>query len=379
VLVCDGLEEDVDVVVQGSRWLDAEESQRVTAVLPTVLPLRVRANPAVPIAPVEAVLDPAAATLVWVGDNTTPSQLSVSYKAWTHPIRAEDWQWQGSEPAGTPRPVERPSVETLEAEGWSGRGQPKKGTGGLANRGVEGRLQLSLGQAGADAVVAVVASKQHSAFPMDEPETDSASSQVLLQGLATQLTRPDPEQRLALVAEPWGWRLVGGEAGCFVSFLDPSSQERLARPVYVHQRTSEASPSDWGLERLRVRVDLAVAGDGSPGLAEDPGIDALRQALVETRRAFSGTHTTLRRGVLLVTQEPPPPNSDDTSTLVIWGLQEGEGASLGQDATATGDPARLGSGAVAEGTELVLLIRSEAAGSLWRLPVRVMAVPPPDR
>ena len=60
----------------------------------------------------------------------------------------EDWQWQ--EPAtaaGTPRlPAPPPAAAPAEA-GWSGRGQPKQGTADDNARGVEGRLQLSLGQA----------------------------------------------------------------------------------------------------------------------------------------------------------------------------------------------------------------------------------------
>jgi hypothetical protein len=391
-LVCARVEDDVDLLVRGTRSLDSAGMQRVTGLLSSVVPLRVRANPAVPIAPVEPIVEPAASSLVWVGDDAVPSQPSVTYKAWTRPIGPEDWQWQEpagatgsprlSSPAaassGTPRPVASPSIETLEAEGWSGRGQPKKGTGGAAKRGLEGRLQLSLGQAGSDAVVAVVASKQHNPFPLGSQQGDSVSSQVALLSLANQLTTPDPETRLALVAEPWGWRLVGGEPGCYYSFQGRADNQLLAPPVYVHQRTSEDPPSDWGLERLRISVDLAVTGGADPGLAPGPASEALGTAVVEARRAFSDSRCTLRWGPLLVTQEPPPPNSEDTCTLVIWGLKKGERAALaGQENATSGEPARLASGAVAEGTELILLIGREGEKSPWRLPVRVLAAAPP--
>ncbi|MFN9694154.1 MAG: hypothetical protein ACK550_10255, partial [Synechococcaceae cyanobacterium] len=373
-LVCKGLQEDVDVLVQGHCWLDAEGLQQVTAVLDTVVPLRVRANPAVPIALPEPVVDPAAASLVWVGDDAVASQLSATYKAWTWPIGPEDWQWQEpASTAATPRVPGLPPAAGPAEAGWSGRGQPKKGTGGDAKRAVEGRLQLSLGQAGSDAVVAVVASKQHSPFPLDGPEMDRVDSQVLLTGLLNQLTRPNPEVRLALLAEPWGWRLVGGEAGCYYSLLDPATEEVLGRPVYVHQRTAEDPPSDWGLERLRVSVDLALAGDGGSGLAAGPEIEALRLAVVEARRAFSGTSSRLRRGPVLVTQIPPPPDSDDTATLVVWGLAEGERVSLGQGEGALRETARLGTGPVPVGTELTQQVTPEGAANAWRVPVRVMA------
>ena len=76
-----------------------------------------------------------------------------------------------------------PAAGPAEA-GWSGRGQPKKGTGGDSARGVEGRLQLSLGQAGLDAVVAVVATKQHSPFPLGSQDAASVSSQAVLNAMA---------------------------------------------------------------------------------------------------------------------------------------------------------------------------------------------------
>jgi hypothetical protein len=94
---------------------------------------------------------------------------------------------------------------------------------------------------------------------------------------------------------------------------------------------------------------------------------------VEVRRAFSGTSSRLQRGPLLVTQEPSPPESDDTATLVVWGLVEGERASLRQGGAAVGEPARLGTGPVAVGTELTLAIGPEGAANPWRVPVRVLA------
>lgn len=373
-LICARLEEDIDLLVRGTRLLDRAGLQQVTGILNTVVPLRVRANPALPIALVEPVLDPAATSLVWVGDDAVPSQFSATYKAWTRPIGPEDWQWQEpASDAGSPRlPALPPGAGPAEA-GWSGRGQPKKGTGGDGKRGVEGRLQLSLGQAGSDAVVAVVASKQHSPFPLGSQDATSVSSQAVLNALGVQLTRPDPEQRLALVADTGGWRLVGGEAGCFHAFLRQRDRAPLVPAVYLHQRTREDPPSDWGLERLRVSLDLAVAGDGGPGLAPGPTVPQLREAMVEVRRAFSGTTSRLRRGPLLVTQEPPPPGSDDTATLVVWGLAEGERVCLGQGEGAVGEPARLGTGPVAVGTELTLAIAPEGAANPWRVPVRVLA------
>ena len=123
----------------------------------------------------------------------------------------EDWQWQ--EPAtaaGTPRlPAPPPAAAPAEA-GWSGRGQPKQGTPLTTTHGAS-RAGCSSHSArpGADGMEVVVATKQHSPFPLGSQVAASVSSQAVLNAMALQLTRPDPEQRLALVADPVGWRLVG--------------------------------------------------------------------------------------------------------------------------------------------------------------------------
>jgi hypothetical protein len=149
--------------------------------------------------------------------------------------------------------------------------------------------------------------------------------------------------------------------------------------VYVHQRTTETPPNDWGIGRLRIGSDLAVASAFGPAL--DPGLtlpDAGAMVVV-ARRVFSGTTTRLRQAPLQVTQEPPQAGTKDTATLVVKGLTQGERVRLRTPAgqppavAVAGDPARIGSGALSEHTELTLEICHQNGTPLWSFPVKLLA------
>jgi hypothetical protein len=370
------LQEDVDLLVVGTRRIDARGDWPVHGVLQMVVPVRVRANPAVPLAVVEPVLEPASPCQLWVGDGTLPSQSSVSYKAWAKPLLSDHWQWPGGQDGAAKPLLPTPPEAAAPEANWTGRGQPKKGTDGVETRGQAGRLQLTLGQAGRDACLAVIASKQHNPHPLDTPQPGSnATSQVVLDSLLVQLTTPNPDQRLALVGLAEEWRLVGGEPGCFYRFAAPGTGQPLAEAVYVHQRTADDPAGDWGIDRLRLGVDLVVAGGEGAGLDYGPDAEALLAAGVEARRAFSGTTTPLRLGPLVVTLEPPAEASGDTATVVVRGLAPGERVRLRQserepqEATGAMAAVRLGTGAVPLGSELSLEVSREGAAIVLTIPV----------
>lgn len=381
------LQDDTDVLVRGTRLLDALGLQQTTGYLAQVIPLRVRANPAVSVSLAEPVVDPASASLLWVGDGAVPSQGNVTYGAWSLPLRPEDWDWEvGAATGGKPRLPSPPPADAPRAAGWSEKGQPQPGTDGVTSRGEGGRLRISLGPAGADSVLTLIASKSHRLFPYENPDITRVSTQVRLSTMVLQTTRPNLEQRLALVADSSGWRLVGGEPGCFYTFRRPSDGALLVPPVYVHQNTTEAPPTAWGIDRLRIGVDLAVASAAGPGLDRGPTIDALRAAVIQVRRALSGTTNWLRQAPLLVTQEAPPAASPDRATLVVWGLAQGERVRLRPSGSqpptgsatvpadwAAGLPARIGTGAVPVNTELTLEFSTVGRGVLGPVPVRVLA------
>ncbi len=438
----DALQEDVDLLVRGIRLLDASGLQQTTGYLSTVLPLRVRANPAVSLSLVEPVIDPASDGLVWVGDDAIPSQANVTYVPWSLPLKPEDWQWRdGSATAPTSQspsafqgaldmdftgivssdsnsmtstltssqansslplnsqdgqikdgfvtapmpqlPSPLPDTAWLIKNGWrdlAGK-VAQSGSDGDATRGSTGRLRLSLGPVGSEAFFMVVARKQHNPFPLGSQDKNTviAFSWQPLATMVLQCTRPDPGRRLALVADARGWRLVGGEPGCFYTVLRRSDDKPLGQPVYVHQRTTEAPPNDWGIGRLRIGFDLAVASAAGPALDSGLALPDPWAAVVIARRVFSGTTSRLRQAPLLVTQESPPAGSKDTATLVVKGLAPGERVRLlapaGQPpaVAVAGDPARIGSGALPENTELTLEICHQNGTPLWSFPVKLLA------
>jgi hypothetical protein len=359
------------------------------------VPLRVRANPAVPVSLVEPVLDPASDCLLWVGDGSRPSQSNVTYRAWSLPLKPEDWDWpEGStaDRAGTPRLPSPPPPAAPAAAGWRGRGQPQAGTDGKASRGIGGRLGLSLGPAGADAVLTVIASKEHCPGLLENSEATSVrvASQTLLLPMVVQITRPDPERRLALVADERGWRLEGGEPGTFYTFLRPSDGAILGKSIYVPQRTSEEPASDWGVDRQRLGLDTVVACAAGPGFDRGPLLVELVRTAVEVvaRRAFSGTTNRLRQGALLIAHIE---NVTGSVAIAVAGLAPGEWATVRQQgspsAGATADdpvlrakarqasPVILRPGPVPVGAEVTVEIRREDTDHIWGIPVRIL---PPE-
>jgi hypothetical protein len=414
--------EDVDLLVRGTPRLDDQGLQRATGCLTTVLSLRVRANPDVSLTLARAVPEPAEQSLLLVGDARTPSQSSVSYKAWSLPFTLDDLVFLDDLPQAAGQqintlppvldgqlslpPADRrlrtpvlPAPADPTLTGWIGRGQPKKGTDGQQKAANEGQLQLSLGQAKADAYLAVIASKQHSLGPAGSTWAGaSAASQVLIKQLVTQLIRPDPSQRLALVADTAGidatgvgsvpsrWLLHGGEPGCLYSFLASGDGEPLALPVYVHRQTTDSPPTARGIGWLRLELDLALAGANGPTLETKADLAALRAAALRVSWAHTGSSVNLRRGPLWVTVEPSPVAGAGSATVRVWGLQPNEQAKLmlqqaelAAPQAGSEDPAKsidLVPGPLAESTVLDLVITADESSNIWKFPVAVVVTQP---
>jgi hypothetical protein len=326
-LRCEGLREDVDLLVRATPVVDDAEQWFAADVLSTTVLLRVRPNPAVPVALVEPLLNPASEALLWVGEEALPSQASVTYSAWRLPLQPEDWDCVEAAETGaacTPRLPAPPPPSAPADAGWSGRGQPQTGTDGEVSRGIDGRLRLSLGPAEADAVLAVVASKWHNPGLLANPDAPGAASATVLQPLVAQLTRPDPERRLALVANGRGYGLVGGEPGTFYTLQRPADGATVGVPMYVPQRTSADPPTNWGLGWQRLNRDMVVASDAGPGFDGRPHVTELQRAVVEARRAFSGATIQMRRKALVVI----PWNMGTVCRIMVWGLAPEERISL---------------------------------------------------
>jgi hypothetical protein len=414
--------EDVDLLVRGTRRLDDQGLHRAISYLTTVLSLRVRANADVSITLAQAVLEPAEQSHLLVGDARTPSQSSVSYKTWSMPLTLDDLVFFADLPQAAGQQVNTlppvldgqlslpPADRRLRAPvlpapadpaltGWIGRGQPKKGTDGQQKAANEGQLHLSLGQAKADAYLAVIASKQHSLGPAGSTWAGtSAASQVLVKQLTTQLIRPDPSQRLALVADTAGidatrvgsvpsrWLLHGGEPGCFYNFLDRGDGQPIALPVYVHRQTIDNPPAARGIGWLRLELDLALAGASGPFLETKAALAALRATVLRVSWAHTGSSGSLRRGPLWVAVEPTPVTAAGSATVKVLGLQPNEQAKLmlqkavlAAPQAGSEDPAKsidLKPGPLAQSTVLDLVITADESSNIWKFPVVVVVTQP---
>jgi hypothetical protein len=322
-----------------------------------------------------------------VGDGALPSQASVTYGAWWRPLTPEDWD--SAEAASesiaegivrAPRLPSAPPAASLADAGWVSRGDPQVGTDGDVSLGNEGRLRLSLGPAEADAALAVVATKWHNPGPLADPATPGVASATVLQPLVAQLTRPDPERRLALVSGGRGWRLVGGEPGTFYTLQGPSDGAMLGTPMYVHLRTLEDPPRDRGLGWQRLGRDTVVASAAGPGFGVGPNPSDLQTAVVEARRALSGATNRLRCKLLVVV----PLYKGDACHVILYGLAPDERCSVrqlgseppGQPNSVVGvqgdRPVRLNVLSVPTDTDLTLEVRQEGTDCPWTFTVRLL-------
>jgi hypothetical protein len=226
---------------------------------------------------------------------------------------------------------------------------------------------------------------------------------VLIKQLVTQLIRPDPSQRLALVADTAGidatgvdatgvgsvpsrWLLHGGEPGCLYSFLASGDGLPLALPVYVHRQTTDSPPAARGIGWLRLELDLTLAGASGPALETKADLAALRAAVLRVSWAHTGSSVNLRRGPLWVTVEPSPVAAAGSATVKVWGLQPNEQAKLmlqkaelAAPQAGSDDPAKsidLVPGPLAQSTVLDLVITADESSNIWKFPVVVVVTQP---
>ncbi len=292
--------EDMDLRIRGLKAVgDPQNPQNRTAVLTTVLPLRVRANTRLSAALSTAILDYGASASLKIAQ----SQASVRYAAWARPTR--DAEFLMDTALSTPvievldgkrtiRIAREPQVQSLRPDQL---GFVQLGTESPGNA---GDLSLTLGSFNRDQSLLVQASKSHRLGALRGATTALILSQVRLeQGLAA-LVRPNPEVPLCLTHQEGTWALSGGEPGVYYGLV--KGKKQLGAEVYFHQRDGGNSSLTKGINQIRVGVDLAVVADfsGSRGQTTPPSLpdvasvpDSATLTLV-ARRAHSGLVTTLK-------------------------------------------------------------------------------------
>lgn len=307
--------EDVDLRVRGSRKLgDPQHPEFREALLDQVLPLRIRANPAlVPaLATGPAVDHGAGATLRLSG-----TQTSASYQVWRRRLRDDEFVYG---------PTNEPTLELL-ADGRSIRVLQPSGPQlwqvpagctplGSALAGTGNVLDLPLGPQVEDTLLIVQASKLHRADllsdPIDSP-VPRLPSAVRLDRVQVQLVRPDRAALLRLQVELVGAATSGpllvqdGQPGVFYQ-LQPDGFPALTDLAYFHQRDRIDSKLNKGIGQLRAEVDLVIARTPTTPVVSDLATTPALSPLVESkplpvltkisvlaRRATTGLEATLQR------------------------------------------------------------------------------------
>ena len=257
--------EDVELKIRATKtYTQAEGRQAETALLDTLLPLKVRADRAVTVAVQGSplVAHDGGATIVLGG-----TQASASYSLFIHRVRDHEYLRQERPQAlhvsvpvdGGVVNLSRPPRTHL----WSTPAQyaqvgaPRQGNGA--------ELQFSLAKLTEDTLVLVRATKTHAAkTPIDSTIPVTAACAVLV--------RPNPAPGLAFEAtvDPRGnatdgrVRVTGGQPGVFYQLRRAPDGDDLGRPAYFHQLDETNPQENKGISQLAIGVDFAVGRAHEP-------------------------------------------------------------------------------------------------------------------
>ena len=385
-------DEDQDLAVRATL-----ERQRGRAksedrqVLLAVLPLRVRANRALPLrldVPVVAADTPASVAIgAAAAAGVNGSQKSVRYQLLARPLGDADWRFDD--------PSRAPELTTIGDDAAGFPAQPASDQASDQSNGIgigtgNGAI-LTLQQvvSGEGMVLAALARKQHRLAPLGDPDGRTHPSEVLLHQAAVVFTQPDAQRQLFLRRQSEGrcvWSFWGGQPGVAYSLQAAGADTPLAPPVPVPE-LAEAPGGLRGIGRMRLGRDLLVAAaDGPPRseLERDPAAVANLRLLARFLR--SGVEVALERPPILVWVEPPAVAAAGSATVKVWGLQPNEQAKLmlqkvelAAPQAGSQDPAKsidLVPGPLAQSTVLDLVITDGETSNIWKFPVVIDVMQP---
>ncbi len=260
VLSSQPIYEDINIRIKATKTFDPSENRATqTALLNVVLPLKVRANPALSIT-----LDPSPIIdfqqSVSLKINNTQS--SASYQLYFRPIPDRDFVRQELPEAEVIKVTvpKEPDVQVLKPprdevwstpEGYTAWGGAKKGNGA--------ELTFTIDSLSQDTLIIVRAQKTH--------ETSRpVSSAIQLEQAAVVLTKPNPVQALRLEVLLQGSQTDGhltvsnGQPGVFYYFRTSArAKKALGLPAYFHQRDDNPDTLNKGLDQLAIEVDYVIA------------------------------------------------------------------------------------------------------------------------
>lgn len=338
--------EDTEIRIRATKRFDpSEHREPQTTLLNAVLPLAVRANPAVePRIAGSPVIDFGAKPKLTL----SKTQTSVQYRLHARTLEDGDFLYgpvRATAAVAVPVPgggvvqVAKPPVDRIWATpGFSNLGEPQQGNGG--------EIEWALGEFVEDTIFVVEATKRHA--------PGGTSSSVQVAAPAVVLVRPNPEVRLSInahvdaTAARGPFLITGGDAGVFY-FLG----EITPLPAYFHKVDAADRQSNKGVGQLRIGVDLVVTRSPQMPVGADLARVRPLDPLVETA-AVTLPATLAVRAVKARTQveasvngsvtiAAPPPIKADTvelgspAKIVVSASRTGEVYQLFSEGQAVGE------------------------------------------
>ncbi|MGZ5025729.1 MAG: hypothetical protein ACXV9T_01040 [Methylobacter sp.] len=245
--------EDVDIRIRATKTFDKSEKKATqTDLLITVLPLKVRANPAVAVSVPAPIIDYATAA----GIKVEGSQASARYQVLTRGIA--DSEFIRGTAAGPVLTIAVPKQDAVVLPKPAADGFTL--AAGSAIQGNGGDLLLSSANMTLDSFIAVQATKNHLT-----KTGEVVTSTVRITQTAAVLVRPDANPALSFKAGVVDSvlqapvQVFGGQAGVFYEFTTVANSKVQGLPVYFHQRDSADNTQNKGLGQLRIGVDMAIS------------------------------------------------------------------------------------------------------------------------
>ena len=299
--------EDVDVQVRATNTL-ANLTDRLTI----VMPLKVRANPAVSASAAATVVEHKALTNI----NLTASQATASYEVWVRPIEDREF-FESSSPEqltvlvdSNSVTVDRPNTPANQVwqdlDGFVRFGGTVDGTGGTVSVSTGVRLR--------DAVILIKAVKNHTV------DAGTIPSEVQLYDASMVLVRPNPVPTLSirLIAPPGAsaadrLELMGGQAAVYYIFATTLGGAALGSAAYVHQRNTSDTANLGVEDQLRPTVDMAIARSQPVSPSTDLATLRPLNPLIELNPTVAGGTTLYLSATKAMTQAKR--NVDLTATV----------------------------------------------------------------
>ncbi|MGZ8157292.1 MAG: hypothetical protein ACXWT1_06285 [Methylobacter sp.] len=247
-----GVTEDIDIRIRATKKFHvSEQKDTETDLLSTVLPVKVKANPALGVSALIPIVDFSGAA----GIKIQGSQASTRYQVLMRSIADHEIIYDVKPGAVISIAVDGQQAVLLAPPALTG--DFKTATDAVQGNG--GDLVLSVTNLTEDSFILLQAIKTHQ-VNNGEP----VSSTVQLSQLTAVLVRPNANPDLHLKAQIANSLLLapiqvnGGQAGVYYEFTTVSDKKVQGLPVYFHQRDSIDNSQNKGVGQLKVGIDLVI-------------------------------------------------------------------------------------------------------------------------